>query len=118
MIRLASEDEIDIVRALFLEYQAHGGFQGFEEELAALPDKYGAVRFAEMDGNIVRMGKRSATVLTNTSAGHRFDDGGRDGALSKNRLHQDCRLHGEPSGGVDVFSVPVLGEPAGRRMRR
>ena len=29
MIRLASEDEIDIVRALFLEYQVHWGNSGF-----------------------------------------------------------------------------------------
>ena len=29
MIRLASEDEIDIVRALFLEYQAHWGISGY-----------------------------------------------------------------------------------------
>ena len=29
MIRLAREDEIDILRALFLEYQAHLGISGF-----------------------------------------------------------------------------------------
>ena len=35
------------------------GFQGFEEELAALPDKQGVLWFAEVDGNIVRVGALS-----------------------------------------------------------
>jgi ribosomal protein S18 acetylase RimI-like enzyme len=54
-IRAARAEEMDLVRALFREYQAGLGidlcFQSFEEELAALPGRYGlpqgTILFAE-----------------------------------------------------------------------
>lgn len=57
-IRPAHFDEMDRVRELFREYQAHMNvdlcFQSFEQELAELPGRYappsGAVLFADVDG--------------------------------------------------------------------
>jgi len=59
-IRPAHHDEMDRVRELFREYQAHLNidlcFQSFEQELAELPGRYappsGAVLFADVDGAI------------------------------------------------------------------
>ncbi len=59
-IRPAHIDEMDRVRELFREYQAHLNidlcFQSFEQELAELPGRYappsGAVLFADVDGVI------------------------------------------------------------------
>lgn len=58
-LRLAQfPDDVDTVRALFLDYQADIGidlcFQGFEEELASLPGEYappsGSILIASVDG--------------------------------------------------------------------
>ncbi len=59
-IRPAHHDEMNRVRELFREYQAHLNidlcFQSFEQELAELPGRYappsGAVLFADVDGAI------------------------------------------------------------------
>ncbi|MBM3767617.1 MAG: GNAT family N-acetyltransferase [Acidobacteria bacterium] len=59
-IRPAHHDEMDRVRDLFREYQAHLNidlcFQSFEQELVELPGRYappsGAVLFEEVDGDI------------------------------------------------------------------
>ena len=52
IIQASSESQIDETRRLFREYEAWLGldlcFQGFEEELARLPDKY-----AEPDGRLL-----------------------------------------------------------------
>ena len=44
VVRVRSDADLDLVRALFCEYAAALGidlaFQGFEAELAMLPDKY------------------------------------------------------------------------------
>ena len=52
IIQARSESQIDETRRLFREYEAWLGldlcFQGFEEELARLPDKY-----AEPDGRLL-----------------------------------------------------------------
>jgi ribosomal protein S18 acetylase RimI-like enzyme len=52
--RVALADEIDVVRALFREYADSLGvdlsFQGFEEEIAALPDGYDVILLAGTDG--------------------------------------------------------------------
>jgi putative acetyltransferase len=51
---IALSDDVAVVRALFLEYAGSLGvdlsFQGFEEELAALPAGYDAVLVAHVDG--------------------------------------------------------------------
>jgi putative acetyltransferase len=51
---VALSDDVAVVRALFLEYAGSLGvdlsFQGFEEELAALPAGYDAVLVAHVDG--------------------------------------------------------------------
>jgi ribosomal protein S18 acetylase RimI-like enzyme len=51
---IADADDFDVVRSLFREYAGSLGvdlgFQGFEEELAALPDGYDAVLVAGIDG--------------------------------------------------------------------
>jgi ribosomal protein S18 acetylase RimI-like enzyme len=52
--RVALADEADLVRTLFREYVGSLGvdlsFQGFEEELAALPDGYDVILLAGADG--------------------------------------------------------------------
>jgi carbonic anhydrase len=51
---IADADDVDLVRTLFGEYADSLGvdlsFQGFEEELAALPGGYDAVLVARLDG--------------------------------------------------------------------
>ena len=53
-VRIDAVDDADLVRALFLEYVGSLGvdlsFQGFDEELAALPMGYDAVLVAHLDG--------------------------------------------------------------------
>jgi GNAT superfamily N-acetyltransferase len=61
LLRLAGPGDIDEVRTMFREYEAWLDvdlcFQGFEEELAALPGKYappkGRLLLAELDGRLV-----------------------------------------------------------------
>ena len=52
--RIALADDVELVRTLFREYAEGIGvdlsFQGFEEELAALPGGYDAVLVARLDG--------------------------------------------------------------------
>jgi carbonic anhydrase len=51
---IADADDVELVRELFREYAASLGvdlsFQGFEEELAALPGGYDVVLVARLDG--------------------------------------------------------------------
>lgn len=57
-VRLAHNDEMEVVRRLFRDYQAYIGvdlcFQSFEQELAALPGAYappgGCILFGEIGG--------------------------------------------------------------------
>jgi ribosomal protein S18 acetylase RimI-like enzyme len=52
--RIALSDDVALIRALFREYAGSLGvdlsFQGFDEELAALPAGYDAVLVAHLDG--------------------------------------------------------------------
>jgi ribosomal protein S18 acetylase RimI-like enzyme len=54
---IADADDVDLVRTLFREYADSLGvdlsFQGFEEELAALPTGYDALLVAQRDGEAV-----------------------------------------------------------------
>ena len=54
---IADADDVELVRTLFREYADSLGvdlsFQGFEEELAALPGGYDAVLVARLDGEPV-----------------------------------------------------------------
>jgi carbonic anhydrase len=54
LTRIAETNDTELVRSLFREYAGSLGvdlsFQGFEEELAALPTGYDAVLVAHLDG--------------------------------------------------------------------